>query len=48
MRKVLIPTDLWGGKYYVFGVYEDLGFSVAKRVPRRIISVFAELNAGIP
>ena len=38
VRKVLIPTDLWGGKYCVFGVYEDLVFSVAKRVPRRIIS----------
>ena len=27
----------------MFGVYEDLVFSVAKRVPRRIISAFAEL-----
>ena len=31
----------------MFGVYEDLVFSVAKRVPRRIISSFAELNAGM-
>ena len=47
MRKVLIPTDLWGGKYCVFGEYEDLVFSVGKTGSRRIISVFAELNVGM-